>query len=69
MKPKVVMVELISGSGTLRSFEKGHAERILAMGPERNGGWAIAPGSKYQFDEENDVISIRTDSGSNSETE
>jgi hypothetical protein len=69
MKPKVTMVELISGSGVRRSFEKGHAERILAMGPERNGGWAIPSDSKYQFDEENDVISIRTDSGSASKTE
>jgi hypothetical protein len=30
-----------------------HAERLLDMGSELNGGWELPENSKYYYDEEN----------------
>ena len=35
-----------------QDFTIPHAERLLDMGPELNGGWELPEGSKYVYDEE-----------------
>jgi hypothetical protein len=36
-------------------FEISHAERILAMGEEANGGWTLPEDSKYIYTKENGI--------------
>jgi hypothetical protein len=36
-----------------REFGVAHAERLLDMGSELNGGWELPENSKYYYDEEN----------------
>lgn len=36
-----------------REFSVAHAERLLDMGSELNGGWELPENSKYYYDEEN----------------
>lgn len=36
-----------------REFSVSHAERLLDMGSELNGGWELPENSKYYYDEEN----------------
>jgi hypothetical protein len=36
-----------------REFSVEHAERLLDMGSELNGGWELPENSKYYYDEEN----------------
>lgn len=36
-----------------REFSVEHAERLLDMGSELNGGWELPEDSKYYYDEEN----------------
>ena len=36
-----------------REFGVEHAERLLDMGSELNGGWELPENSKYYYDEEN----------------
>lgn len=36
-----------------REFSVAHAERLLDMGPQLNGGWELPENSKYYYDEEN----------------
>lgn len=36
-----------------REFSVAHAERLLDMGPQLNGGWELPGDSKYYYDEEN----------------
>lgn len=36
-----------------REFSVAHAERLLDMGPQLNGGWELPEDSKYYYDEEN----------------
>lgn len=35
-----------------QEFEITHAERILDMGPVRNGGWRVPEDSEYEYTEE-----------------
>lgn len=36
-----------------REFSVAHAERLLDMGSELNGGWELPKDSEYHYDEEN----------------
>lgn len=36
-----------------REFGVAHAERLLDMGPQLNGGWELPKDSEYYYDEEN----------------
>lgn len=44
-----------------REFGVEHAERLLDMGSELNGGWELPKNSKYYYDEENG-LRLKTDS-------
>lgn len=44
-----------------REFSVEHAERLLDMGSELNGGWELPENSKYYYDEENG-LRLKTDS-------
>lgn len=35
-----------------QEFGVRHAERLLDMGPELNGGWELPEDSRYEYDEE-----------------
>lgn len=48
-------VTLVTPSGTSQAFGIAHAERLLDLGPERNGGWKIADNEKYIYTEENGI--------------
>ena len=52
---KEVTVALVAPNGTKREFGLQHAERLLDMGPELNGGWEVDPASNYYYDEENGI--------------
>ena len=39
--------------GFKQEFSIEHAERLLDMGRELNGGWELPSGSNYFYDEEN----------------
>lgn len=53
-------IALVTPNGVKQVFELRHAERLLAMGPIMNGGWAIDKNEKYYFDKENG-IRLKTD--------
>lgn len=55
-------VTLVTPSGQRREFGLAHAERLLDLGPERNGGWKIAEDEKYIYTEENG-IRLKSDKG------
>lgn len=44
-----------------REFSVAHAERLLDMGSELNGGWELPGNSKYYYSEENG-LRLKTDS-------
>lgn len=52
-KKKEQTVTLVTPKGDRHEFGLDHAERLLDMGPELNGGWAVAEDSDYYYDEEN----------------
>lgn len=50
-EPTVKMV--VPKHNLTKEFGIKHAERLLDMGPELNGGWELPEDSKYYYDEEN----------------
>lgn len=48
-------ITLITPDGRKQAFSLQHAERLLDMGPELNGGWAVDKEDKYYYDEENGI--------------
>lgn len=53
-KKKEPTVKMVVPSHNLeQEFGIKHAERLLDMGPELNGGWELPKDSKYYYDEEN----------------
>ena len=50
-EPTVKMV--VPKHNLIQEFSVAHAERLLDMGPELNGGWELPEDSKYYYDEEN----------------
>lgn len=51
-KKKEQTVKLLAPGGVAKDFSIEHAERLLDMGEQLNGGWAIDPNSPYYYDEE-----------------
>lgn len=51
-KTKEKTVVLVTPKGVRQEFGLAHAERLLDMGPDLNGGWKIASDSEYYYDEE-----------------
>lgn len=64
-KQKTVI--LVTPTGERKEFGIQHAERLLDLGTELNGGWQIASDSEYIYDEENG-IRVKTDKGNFAET-
>lgn len=52
---KEQQVVLVTPGGVKRSFGIAHAERLLDLGPDVNGGWSVDPQSPYYYDEENGI--------------
>lgn len=65
---KVQTITLITPTGRKQAFTIQHAERLLDLGPELNGGWKIDPASNYIYDEENG-IRIKSDKGNTAKAE
>ena len=53
--PKEQTVVLVTPTGKKQAFNLKHAERLLDMGGELNGGWQIDPSSPYTYTEENGI--------------
>ena len=45
-----------------QEFGIEHAERLLDMGPQLNGGWELPGDSKYTYNEENG-LRVKSDKG------
>lgn len=63
-KEKTVVLE--TPTGIKREFSVSHAERLLDMGPELNGGWKVAKDSDYYYDEENG-LRLKSNKGNSAE--
>ena len=48
-------ITLVTPKGEKQAFGIAHAERLLDLGSELNGGWAVDPESPYYYDEENGI--------------
>lgn len=60
-------VTLCTPKGEKREFSISHAERLLDMGEELNGGWTIDANSQYYYDEENG-IRLKSNKANSAET-
>lgn len=64
-KPKEQTVTLVVSKYNMsQEFGIQHAERLLDMGTNLNGGWELPSDSKYKYDEENG-LRLKTDKASN----
>ena len=68
MRQKEKTVVLVTNSGKKQEFSISHAERLLNMGDELNGGWKVDENSKYYYDEENG-IRLKSDKANSAKTE
>ena len=50
-----------------QEFGIEHAERLLGMGPQLNGGWELSSDSNYTYSEENG-LRIKSDKANSAET-
>lgn len=50
-----------------QDFSIPHAERLLDMGEELNGGWQLPADSEYQYDEENG-LRLKSDKANTAKT-
>lgn len=66
-KVKEQTVVLCTPRGEKREFSISHAERLLDMGSELNGGWAVDIDSPYCYDEENG-IRLKSNKANSAET-
>lgn len=48
-------ITLVNSKGRKQEFGLQHAERLLDLGSELNGGWEVDPASNYYYDEENGI--------------
>lgn len=64
-EPAVILI--VDKYGIEQSFSVQHAERLLDMGPELNGGWELPKDSKYIYDEENG-LRIKSDKTNTAKT-
>lgn len=64
-KKKEITVRLIVQKyGMSRDFDIEHAERLLDMGLELNGGWTLPEDSPYTYTEENG-LRLKSDKADN----
>lgn len=68
MKRKEKTVTLVTCDGKKQEFSISHAERLLSMGAELNGGWAVDVTSPYYYDEENG-IRLKSDKANSAKAE
>lgn len=54
-KKEKTLTLVVTKYGIKREFSIQHAERLLDMGEELNGGWELPADSEYQYDEENGI--------------
>lgn len=54
-KKEKTLTLVVPKYGIKREFGIQHAERLLDMGEELNGGWELPADSEYQYDEENGI--------------
>ena len=54
-KAKEQMITLCLPNGEKQEFSISHAERLLDMGKELNGGWVVDTTSPYFYDNENGI--------------
>ena len=54
--------------GIEQEFDVQHAERLLDMGPTRNGGWELPSNSNYYYDEENG-LRLKSDKANSAEAD
>lgn len=66
-KVKEQTVTLCTPKGKKQEFSISHAERLLDMGEELNGGWTIDVNSPYYYDEENG-IRLKSNKANSAET-
>ena len=57
----------LEAGGISQEFEVTHAERILDMGPVRNGGWHVPKDSEYEYTEEYG-LKLKSNKGHSAET-
>lgn len=68
MRQKEKTVVLVASNGKKQEFSISHAERLLDMGVELNGGWTVDVTSPYYYDEENG-IRLKSDKANSAKTE
>lgn len=68
MRQKEKTVVLVASNGKKREFSISHAERLLDMGAELNGGWTVDVTSPYYYDEENG-IRLKSDKANSAKAE
>ncbi|MGN0558036.1 MAG: hypothetical protein ACI4IS_01130 [Acutalibacteraceae bacterium] len=54
-KSKTMVTLVVPKYNMSQAFEIEHAERLLDMGLELNGGWELPKDSPYIYDEENGI--------------
>lgn len=54
-KKEKTLTLVVPKYGIKQEFSIQHAERLLDMGEELNGGWELPADSEYQYDEENGI--------------
>lgn len=57
------VVLIVPKYGIEQEFSVQHAERLLDMGTNLNGGWELPENSKFYYDEENG-LRVKTDKAS-----
>lgn len=65
-KEKTVVLE-VPHLGLTQAFGIPHAERLLDMGVELNGGWVLPATSEYQYDDENG-LRLKANQGNTAKT-
>lgn len=68
MKRKEKTVTLVTRDGKKQEFSISHAERLLNMSAELNGGWVVDVTSPYYYDEENG-IRLKSDKANSAKAE
>lgn len=68
MQTKENTIKLVTPSGKEQDFSIKHAENLLSMGGQFNGGWKIATGEKYIYDKKNG-IRVKTSKGNSAKAE
>ena len=54
-KKEQTVTLVVSNHNIKQEFGIEHAERLLGMGPQFNGGWELPSDSNYTYSEENGI--------------